>query len=90
MSLLWRGENDFKRGDTSRTVHQAAVRKYMMGSINIQKQKYFQINVQVYTYAFGVIEIVIIVIFTRQEHTKSVIISTVKVGSIFKGSIYPI
>ncbi len=54
------------------------------------QQKYFYINVQVYTCAFGVIQIVIIVIFTRQEHTKSVIIPTIEVGSIFKGSIYPI
>ena len=90
MSLLWRGENGIKRGDTSQAVHQASVRKNMMGLINIQKQKYFHINVQVYTYVFGVIQIVIIVIYTRQEYTKSVIISTVEIGSIFKGSIYPI
>ena len=32
----------------------------------------------------------LIVIFTRQEHAKSVIISTVEGGSIFKGPIYPI
>jgi len=62
----------------------------MMGLINIQKQKYFHIIVQVYTYAFGVIQIVIVVIFTRQEYTKSVIILTVEIGSIFKGSINPI
>ena len=55
-------------------------RKDMMNLINIQKQKYFYINVQVYTCTFGAIQIVVIVIFTRQEHTKSDIISTVEVG----------
>ena len=91
MSLLRRGENDFKRGDTSQAVHQAAVRKdNMMGLINIQKQKHFYINVQLYTCAFRVIQCIIIVIFTRQEYTKHVIISTVNVGFIFKGSNYPI
>ena len=66
------------------------MRKDMMGLIHIQKQKYFYINVQLYTCAFGGIQIVIIVIFTRQEHRKSVIISTVEVGFIFKGSNHPI
>ncbi len=90
MPIWWRGENDIKRGDTGQAEYQAAVRKDMMGSINIQKQKYVLINVQLYTCAFEVIQLIIIVILTRQENTKHVIISTIEVGSIFKGLYHPI
>ena len=90
MSVLWRGEDDIKRGDTGQGVYQAAVRKDMMDLINIQKKKCFHINVQLYTCVFEVIKLIIIIILARHEHIKHVIISTVEVGFILKGSNYPI
>lgn len=78
MSLLWCGKNDFKRGYTSKAVHQATVRKDMMDLRNIQKQKYFYIIFQLYTCAFPVIQFFIIAViehvgysgqFLDKEHT---------------------
>ena len=70
MSLLWRGENDFKRGDTSQTVHQAAVRKDMIELKNIQKQESFYTIAQLYTYALTVNQFFISTILARQNYIK--------------------
>jgi hypothetical protein len=49
----------------------------------IDNKNIFTLMLSVYK-RLRVIQIVIIVIFTRQEYTKSVIISTVEIGFIFK------
>ena len=87
MSVLWRGEDDIKRGDTGQTVHQAAVREDMMDLINIQKKKCFHINVQLYTCVLGVIKLIIVIIFARHENTKHVISQQSKLDLYLKDPI---